>query len=283
MSTVVSIVEAANGGAAQSYFMEAVEWVRWWHADPAHQKFLKHERALKFFKDLPRLTENWVQRIKYVRREALVGLEKAVTMVGRGSVTYEAAVARIAAQEAFVSHAARMAALNATATAAEGTLVAGVGTTIAAVVVPVVAMVAVQVALGAGYYQARELARKEGYNMGFAKGFITGLLKWELQFTIERFWDNAVGKNNMDEAIPQIRANSHNQGLINGRVAGLAIKDVDKKNYLLGLRKLTTTSTAGWTPKSENWMDRAQARQVQISYVIDLAGAALKHHVLEVE
>jgi len=281
MSTVVSIVEAASGGAAQSYFMEAVEWIRWWHADPAHQAFLRHERALQFFKDLPRLTSAWVERIRYVRNVA-PEFARSISLA-RGGIAYEAAMARLAAQEAFVSHAARIAALDAAATATEGTLVAGAGTTVAVVVVPVVAMIAVQVALGAGYYEAREQARKDGYNLGFAKGFITGLLNWELRFTIERFWDDAVARNDYDEAIPKIRANAHNQGLIHGRTAGLAKPDADKKNYLLGLRKLTTTSTAGWTPKSDNWMDRAQARQVQISYVIALATAAIKHHVVDVD
>jgi len=32
--TVVSIVESAAGGAAESHFMEAVEWIRWWAAVP---------------------------------------------------------------------------------------------------------------------------------------------------------------------------------------------------------------------------------------------------------
>lgn len=282
MSTVVSIIESARGGAAQSHFMEAVEWVRWWSADPTHQAFLRHERALQFFKQLPRLTNGWVQRIQYVR-QAVPEYLQALVRNGRGGIAFDAAMARMTAQEAFVSHAARMAALDAAAAASEGTLVAGVGTTVAVVVVPVVAMIAVQFALGAPYYQAREQARKEGYAIGFAKGFITGLLKWELRFTVDRFWDEAVAKNPYDEDLPKIRANAHNQALIHGRVAGLAKKDADKKNYLLGLRKLTHTSTAGWAPKSDNWLERQQSRQVQVSYVIALAGAAVKHRVVEIE
>lgn len=262
--------------------MEVVELLRQWAADPRHQAFLKHERALQFFRNLPAQINAWTQRIQYLRQMAPDYLQTLI-QGGRGSVAFEAAMARLAAQEAFVSHAARMAALDAVAVASEGTLVVGVGTTIAAVVVPVVAMVAVQVALGAPYYQAREQARKEGYASGFSKGFITGLLKWELRFTIDRFWDNAVAKNPFDEELPKIRANAHNQALIHGRVAGLAKKDGDKKNYLIGLRKLTSVSQAGWTPQSDNWLEREQARNVQVSYVIAFAGAAQKHRIIETE
>ena len=151
----------------------------------------------------------------------------------------ESVVAVVKSQGNAVAHASRMAALNATATAAKGTLVAGAATTALCVGVPVVGMVAVQVALGAPYYQAREKARKNGYTSGFAKGLITGLLKWELKFAIERFWDNAVRHHPMDNAIPRIDANSHNQGLIDGRAAGMAKNDEEKKDYLLALRLLT--------------------------------------------
>jgi hypothetical protein len=199
-----------------------------------------------------------------------------------GSFTYQAAVAKLAAEEALVSHAARIAAANAAANAAKGTLVAGAGTTVAAVVIPVVAMAAVGVALGAGYYEAREEAKKEGHQSGFAKGFITGLLQWELRFTIERFWDNAVGKNGFDESLPVIRAASHNNGLLKGRMAALAKTDPEKKECLLGLHKLTRTSKAGWSPRSDDWNERMRARQVQLSYVIALAAAAQTHGIIDV-
>ena len=124
---------------------------------------------------------------------------------------------------------------------------------------------------------------KEGYASGFSKGFITGLLQWELRFTIDRFWDNAVGKNGFDESLPAIRAASQNNGLIKGRLAGLAKDDGEKKRYLLGLHKLTTTSKAGWTSRNDDWMEKMRARQVQISYVIDLQAAALKSGLITVE
>jgi len=282
LETVVSIVESAGGGAAQSHFMEAVYFIRQWAADPVHKAFLRHEHALNFFKQLPQQTSAWLQRIQHLRQMAPDYL-RTLAQGARGSIAFESAMAKMAAEEAYLAHAARIAAADAAATAAKGTLVAGTGTTVVVVVVPVVAMIAVQVALGAPYYQAREQARKEGYASGFGKGFVTGLLQWELRFTIDRFWDNAVAKNPFDESLPRIRANSHNQGLIDGRAAGLAKNDAEKKDYLLGLRKLTHTSTAGWTPRSDDWMARALARQVQTSYVIELASAAHKHHIVNVE
>jgi hypothetical protein len=254
--------------------------VRWLN-EPGVREWMNLENAKEFARHLPKAIAAWEARIRYVKLNMWEYWETFVSNA-RGGTAFEAAMARITAQEAALTQAARMASLNAAATAAEGTLVAGVGTTIACVVVPVVGMVAVQMALGAGYAQAREQARKDGYASGFAKGLITGLLKWELRFVIERFWDDAKDKNAFDEELPKIRANAHNQALIHGRVAGLARTDKEKKDYLLALRKLTKTSTAGWTPWStgneyRDWLQRERAKVVQSSYVIELAGAATKY------
>ena len=250
--------------------MSSAEWLAYARANSAWY----------FFKDLPRATAAWVERIRYLR---MMGMDTYIETLAANSaknVAFNSAMGKIAAEEAMAAHAAEIAAADATATAAEGTLVAGAGTTAAAIALPVIAMAAVGVALGAPYYQARQEAMKEGYASGFSKGFITGLLRWELRFTIDRFWDNAVNKNGFDEALPTIRANSHNKGLLEGRVAGLAKTDGEKKAYLLGLHKLVKTSQAGWTPRSDDWMERMRARQVQISYVIDLATAATKHGLI---
>jgi hypothetical protein len=278
--SVVAIVEGRTGISAYSHMVLARDHLVKWLADPVYRAFVSHERAMQFFNAIPKATAAWIARIQYLKLTNPAYLKFVIESV-RGTFAFDAAVARMAAQEAALTQAARMAALNATAAATKGTLVAGAGTTIAAVVVPVIGMIAVQMALGAGYYQAREQARKEGYAIGFSKGFITGLLKWELRFTIERFWDNAVGKNAADEAIPKIRANAHNQALIDGRVAGLAKNDEEKKDYLLGLHQMTTTSKAGWTSRSDDWMEQMRARQVQISYVIALAGAAQKNDIVQ--
>jgi hypothetical protein len=254
VETVLSIVEAANGGVVTRIVqMTAAE-----------------STALQ--------VSAWIQRLQYLQRWGMHTYIKdmAASFIGR-QAAFQTAMAQLAAQET----AATLAASNAAAAAAQGTLVAGVGTTIAAVTIPIVAMVAVAVALGAPYYQAREEARKEEYASGFAQGFITGLLKWELRFTIDRLWDNAVSKNAFDEQMPTIRANAHNKGLLEGRMAGLAIADDVKKRYLLGLRMLTTTSQEGWTPRSDDWAERMRARKVQVGYVIDLAAAARRHGVIK--
>lgn len=274
MDTVVTIEPIKRVVTAMDVD-EVARWLTQWADDPKFQQDLKAEKALKFFKNARRLTDNWVRRIEQLRL-IRADLMKNTMDAARGAFEFEAAQARMAAQEAFVSNAARMAAVEGT----KGTLVAGAGTTVLAIVVPIVGMIAVQVALGAPYYQARKKAEEEGYSTGFAEGFVTGLLHWELRFAIDRFWDNAVARNLYDDAIPRIRANSHNQGLIDGRAAGIAKNDEEKKDYLRGLRVLANTSTAGWTPKSDNWLERAQARQVQISYVIALAAAARRSGII---
>lgn len=275
LEAVVSIVEsAAQGGGVTAILIK--------HSSPAYQALLKHRWAMEFFKNFPKFTANWVTRIQFLQRTgSLVQLAQLVR--APTSIYFEAAMAKLAAEEAFVTHAARMAAANAAATAAEGTLVAGAGTTAAAVILPVVAMAAVGVALGAPYYQAREQAKKEEYASGFAKGFITGILQWEVRFTIDRFWDNTVSRHGFDDMMPTIRAAAQNKGLLEGRIAGLAKTDHEKKQYLNGLRKLTKTSTTGWNPQTDDWRERMRARQVQISYVIDLATAAMKHGVIQAE
>jgi hypothetical protein len=270
--TVVSIMESISGDSYVSKVlaMSSVEYAA----------LTSHQAAAFFFKDIPRQIAAWTVRIQQLKRAGdLVYLETLAEMY-RGSVDFEGAVGRLAAQEAALSRAAQIAAADTAATAAEGTLVAGAGTTVAAIVLPVVALVAVGLALGAPYYQARQQAKKDGYASGFSKGFITGLLKWQLRNTIERFWDKAVGVNGFDESLPHILAAANNKGLIEGRVAGLAKDDKEKKNYLHGLRRLTDTTTAGWDARNGGWQEQSRARQVKISYVIDMATMARKRGIL---
>jgi hypothetical protein len=272
IETVVSIIESASEGVGSELLsMTYAEWLAWAQA----------RGAQAFFANMGKDVAAWLARIRYLR---MMGYGEAyITAIGEGMgakwVSFHSAMSQIAAEEAYVAHAAAMA----EATAAEGTLVAGAGTTVLAIALPVVALVAVGVALGAPYYQAREQARKEGYAAGFTKGFITGLLDWELRFTIERFWDGAANKNGFDEELPKIRANSHNSGLIRGRVAGLAKTPKERKLYLKGLHKLTRTSQVGWTSRNEDWMEKMRARQVQITYVMDLYGAAVKSGLIKQE
>ncbi len=272
VETAISVATGPASSVVNLAFMSAAE----------RAPILRAMYASNFFKQLPANTAQWLQRIKVLRMDSPRWLARYGAMMPK-DVAFHSAMGKLAAEEAAVTHAARMAAANAAASAAEGTLVAGVGTTVAAVVIPVVAMVAVQVALGAPYYQAREQARKEEFAIGFARGFITGLLKWELRFTIDRFWDNAVGRNGFDDDMPRIRAKAHNEGLLAGRVAGLAKNDNEKKAYLSGLKMLTSASTDGWTSRSDNWNERMRARRVQIDYVIDLSAAARKQGIVAAE
>ncbi len=268
IETVLSVVQSASGEGVLTRIlsMNSAEWAA----------FRNHRAAARFFHDVPRQIAAWTARLQQLKRAGDLLYLKDMARLYSGNFAYQSAVAKLAAEEALITHSARIAAANAAATAAEGTLVAGAGTTAAAVIVPVVALVAVGLALGAPYYEAREKAKKDEYASGFAKGFITGLLKWELRFTIDRFWDNAVGRNGFDHSMPAIKAAAHNTGLIEGRLAGLAKDDSEKKNYLRALRMMTKTSTAGWTSRSHDWMEQMRARQVQISYVIDLMGAAVR-------
>jgi len=285
LDSIVAIVSSAGetdtGNRVYEIFQRNIKLADY----PKFRAKVAHEVAWEFFKTHKSQVANWIARMRHMGLSP-AGFKDYVTAIsgGRGAgFAFEAAMARITAQEAVLQHGARMAALNATAAASKGTLVAGAGTTVAVVVIPIVGMIAVQLALGAPYYQARELAKKEGYASGFAKGFITGLLQWELRFAIDRFWDNALNRNHADESIPTIRAGEHNQGLMDGRRAGLAKDDAVKKSYLRALKLLTGASAAGWTTRFDDWMEQMRARQVQISYVIELAVAAQKYGILLVE
>lgn len=273
VETILSIVESASGDGLTSELlsMSYAEWLAWARA----------RGAQRFFATIGEQTATWVSRIRYLRAAGYG--EAYITAIGEGIgskfVGFHSAMGKLAAEEAYLTHSALMA----EAAAAEGTLVVGTATVTVVAVMPIVALVAVGMALGAPYYQARKEAEKEGFMSGFSKGFITGLLEWELRFTIDRFWDNALSKNSFYEDLPKIRAASHNNGLIQGRVAGLAKTPSERKQYLKGLRWLTKTSTSGWLSRSDDWMEKARARNVQISYVIDLAGTAVKHRLLRME
>lgn len=274
VETVLSIVESASGESLTSELlsMSYAEWLAWAKARGAQQ----------FFANIGEKTAAWIARIRYLRAAGYG--EAYITAIGEGaigakSVAFHSAMGKLAAEEAYISHSALMA----EAAAAEGTLVAGTATVVVVAVMPIVALVAVGMALGAPYYQARKEAEKEGFMSGFSKGFITGLLGWELRFSIDRFWDNALNRNNFYEDLPRIRAAAHNNGLVQGRIAGIAKTPSEKKQYLTGLRRLTKTSTSGWLPRSDDWMEKARARQVQISYVIDLATTAVKQKLVRVE
>jgi hypothetical protein len=280
--TVISIIETAASSGGGTSGMGLLTRVL--AMSPAeYAAFAAHNNASFFFRSIPIRTAAWVKRIQYLRRMQELSYLANLAKMYSGDFAFSSAVAKIAAEEAMIGHAAQIAAADAAAVAAKGTLLTGTGTIVIVAVLPVVAMVAVATALGAPYYQAREEAKKEEYASGFSRGFITGLLKWEVRFAIDRFWDNGIGKNGFDESMPAIRAAAHNEGLLKGRIAGLAKNEGEKKSYLKGLAKVAKASSDGWTARSDDPAEKMRARRVQVGYVVDLAAAARKHKIIDVE
>lgn len=166
--------------------------------------------------------------------------------------------------------------------AIEGSLLAGAGTTALAVTLPFVGMVAVQVALGAGYYEAREMAKKEETYTGFTRGFVMGCLKWTWDWVLSRF-PIYFPPNPYDDDMPSIRSMAYLHGLQTGFIAGTSLPTDDKKLFLLVLRQLSGASSAGWEARSNNWLEQHRAMNVQSTYVIELAVALKKHGIIKAD
>jgi hypothetical protein len=232
-------------------------------------------RAAELQRRMADMTQRWMQQIRQLRIYGeTTRLEYLRRVGGQAFAEAEAALARQAAQRAAIL------AAEAEALAAEGTLVAGLGTTIAAVVIPVVGMIAVQVALGAGYAEAREIAKREQGATGFARGFVMGLLEWT--------WDQAVTRfpaysapSPWDPQMKDIKELAYLKGQQKGFLAARALPRLGKKVYLAKLHTYTTTSAAGWNARSLDWMEQMRAQLVQKQYVIDLAGAGRKHKTFD--
>jgi hypothetical protein len=152
-----------------------------------------------------------------------------------------------------------------------------------AVVVPAVIFSAVLTALGVGYYQAHEAARKEEGVSGFSHGFVMGLLGWEWRHVKERFTRQFFRMNHYDEAMDVIRVNAYRQGLLGGFLTGLVFPAGAKKEYLRKIREGAGALAAGWSARSEQWEERMRAQRVQINYVIDLAVSARKKGIVKGE
>jgi hypothetical protein len=151
--------------------------------------------------------------------------------------------------------------------AVEGASVLGGGAgAVVAGAVPVIAMVGVFVALGSGYAAAREAVKNENTVSGLSQGFVMGLLNWTWGQARELFGRWSVLRiNAMDEATDVIRVNAYNRGLRTGYDFAATLSAAEKKAYLRQIRKF------GGIRVPKNWN-----RETQISYVIDLAAAALR-------
>jgi hypothetical protein len=153
--------------------------------------------------------------------------------------------------------------------AVEGASVLGGGAgAVVAGAVPVIAMVGVFLALGSGYAAAREAVRNENTVSGVSQGFVMGLLDWTWRQAVDRFGRRSVIRiNAMDEATDVIRVNAYNRGLRAGYDFAATLSADEKKAYLSRIRKF------GGIRVPKNWN---RNRDAQISYVIELAAAALR-------
>jgi hypothetical protein len=139
--------------------------------------------------------------------------------------------------------------------------------------VPIAVWVGVFVALGAPYAEARTLVRNENFQSGFSQGFVTGLLKWEWQQAVARFFRFGPGQTNgFDESLGYIASNAYNEGLRAGFVHARSINEVATKAILSRLKSLSPSTRAG------RW-DRLD----QISYVIELASAGRGNNIFRID
>lgn len=144
--------------------------------------------------------------------------------------------------------------------------------------VPVITAVGVWVALGSGYYQAREQAKNENTMSGFSQGFVMAILKWKWHHVASRFQRPYLRINKFDEEMDSIRVTYYHRGLKSGFLAGSVLSDEAKKEYVKKIR------SAGNTHAPKQWSENEyEARNQQISYVIDLATAALRLQVIKPE
>lgn len=152
-------------------------------------------------------------------------------------------------------------------------LLAGTGGLALTLAVPIAVWVGVFAAMGAPYLEARNLVRNENFQSGFSQGFVTGLLKWEWQQTVSRFFKFSPGQiNPFDASLSYIAANARNEGLRAGYVHACGLNEDGRKAILSRLRSLSPSTKAG------RW-DRLD----QISYVIELAGAGRRYNIFRTD
>ncbi len=202
------------------------------------------------------VTAAWMQNL--TRVGGLYGLA-ALERAGQASAYYRAIILAYEAQVA--------------AEAAPFAASAGAGA-VAAGVIPVVAAVGVWVALGSGYYEARQMVKSENTMSGFSQGFVCGLLRWTYDQTLDKFRRPHLKINAFDEATDDIRVTAYIEGLRMGFIAGLAMPKLTAKEYLKRLRLLANIPL----PSAESWRGHYQR-----DYVIYLAAAGRRHNLIKAE
>jgi len=143
---------------------------------------------------------------------------------------------------------------------------------------PIITAVGVWVALGSGYYQAREQAKQEEMMSGFTQGFTMAILGWKWSYVVPLFRRPYLSINKYDEKMNSIRVESYHSGLKSGFLAGLVLPEEGKKGYRRKIRE------AGNIKGPKEWSrDGDVARNQQISYVIEMAGAARRFGIIKTE
>jgi hypothetical protein len=144
--------------------------------------------------------------------------------------------------------------------------------------VPIVTMVGVWVALGSGYYQAREDAKNENTISGFSQGFVMAISDWKWNHVATRFNRPHLIINHFDAKMDEIRVESYHRGLKSGFLAGIALPPEARKEYIHKIRK------AGNIHSPKEWSRNADdARNQQVSYVIEMAAAARRYQIIKTE
>jgi hypothetical protein len=159
---------------------------------------------------------------------------------------------------------------NLTVRTGGGVVATGAGGAVVAGAVPVAWAIYNFVNLGLPYLEARRIVAEENTQSGFSQGWVAGLLRWEWRHVLTLFGRRRVLRTNeFDPQTDVIRAEAYNKGLIVGYLTGYGATDDLAKTFLHTLRGLAGGVQAG------RWY-----RTDQISYVIDLAGAARKHGIV---
>jgi hypothetical protein len=109
-------------------------------------------------------------------------------------------------------------------TAGGESLVMGAGAAGANAIFPVVIAAAlVWVAMGSGYYQARQIVKHENTMSGFSQGFVCGLLGWSYSATLDKFRMPLLMIDVWDEDNNRVRVDAYMDGLRKGFIAGYVI------------------------------------------------------------